>query len=261
MAVKKTNAKAKAAPGAAGKGRPKGPAPAKPANAAKAPAPVRAASNSPLSSTSSSRMKRPLPAKSVEKAASAFSTFSLSRFAKGATPPNYLPHAQAKNPSAVSAVQRNSMATQTVALAANPPQTLGLTVALTPKSLAASLPSLDAKANTVDLAEVIDVLRQNLRGKEFYATSGNPTLNLIVNGSALLSQVQGYISAIKAGTVGTIADANAPGAAVKAAAALIGRRAPKVGVAVMAPAAGGQGVAAKARDGRRPAARIRKGGA
>ena len=235
MVIVKSKAKAKAAPGAAGKGPQNGPSAKPPANAAKPPAPVRAASNAPLSSTGPQRMRRPLPAKSVEKAAKAFSTFSLSRFAKGATPANYVPHAQAKSPSAVSAVQRKSIATQTVALAANPPPSAGLTLALPPASLAQMLPSLDTNAGTVDLTELLGVLQQNLQGTHFYA-SGNPTLNRVVQDSSLLSQVQAYIQGIKTGGAAN------PGAAKP-------------------PAAAGRGVAAKAGGGRKPAAPIRKGGA
>jgi hypothetical protein len=69
----------------------------------------------------------------VQRAATAFKNFSLSRFAKTPTPANYVPTAQAKMPSAVAAAQRKSMTAQTGALAANPPQTLGVSVALTPE--------------------------------------------------------------------------------------------------------------------------------
>jgi hypothetical protein len=86
------------------------------------------------------------------------------------------------------------------------------------------LPSLDSNANTVDLTELLGALRRNLRGKEFY-TSGNPTLNLVVRDFALMSQVQGYINAIKNAGAPVTGKAEArarvgvkPAAAVKAAA-------------------------------------------
>jgi hypothetical protein len=56
------------------------------------------------------RPNRLLPVKSVQNSAKAFKNFSLSRFPKGATPSNYVLHAQAKVPSAVNAVQRKAMA-------------------------------------------------------------------------------------------------------------------------------------------------------
>jgi hypothetical protein len=176
---------------------------------------VRAARALPLKSASPSptlRVKRPLPAKSVQKAADAFKKFSLSRFAQNATPANYVPTAQAKTPSAVAAVQRKSVTTQIAALAANPPRTLGMSVALTPTSVAQLLPSLNAKTGTVGLAELLAALQQNLRGKQFYAT-GNPTLNLVVQNFTLLSQVKAYLSALKAGTGGSSTAVGTPGTA------------------------------------------------
>jgi hypothetical protein len=197
----------------------------------------------------------------VQKAANAFKNFSLSRFPKASTPANYVPAAQAKMPSAVAALQRKSMTVQTAALAANPPPTLGLTVALTAQSLSEFLPSLNASAGTVDLTELLGALQQNLRGREFYA-SGNPTLNLVVQESALLSQVQAYISAVKAGTVGTVTVAGTgnPGAAAKAAPAANPGAGAKVGAAVkLGAAAKPRGVANAAAA--KKAAAIKKGGA
>ena len=165
---------------------------------------VRATRALPLKSPSPNptlRVKRPLPAKSVQKAADAFKKFSLSRFSQDARPANYVPSAQVKTPSAVAAVQHKSVTTQIAALAAAPPRTLGLSVALTPTSLTRLLPSLNAKTGTVELTELLAALQQNLRGKQFYAT-GNPTLNQVVQNFTLLSQVQAYISALKAGTPG-----------------------------------------------------------
>jgi hypothetical protein len=207
-AQKKATPAARPAPNATGQYPAASPA-AAPAGA------VRAARALPLKSASPSptlRVKRPLPAKSVQKAADAFKKFSLSRFAQNATPANYVPTAQAKTPSAVAAVQRKSVTTQIAALAANPPRTLGMSVALTPTSVAQLLPSLNAKTGTVGLAELLAALQQNLRGKQFYAT-GNPTLNLVVQNFTLLSQVQAYLSALKAGTGGSSTAVGTPGTA------------------------------------------------
>jgi hypothetical protein len=144
------------------------------------------------------RPNRPLPVKSVQHAAKAFKNFSLSRFPKGETPSNYVLHAQAKVPSAVNAVQRKAMAQQVDSLAARPLANPGITVALPDAVIAELLPSFNAAAGTVDLTELLGVLRIRMQGTDFYA-SGNPTLNRVVQDSALLSQVQAYINAIKAG--------------------------------------------------------------
>lgn len=170
-----------------------------------------AASSAPKSSVSSPalRVERPLPAKSVQKAARAFKNFSLSRFTGTRTPANFVPAGHPKTPSTVAALHRKSMMAQTEARASNPSQNLGITVALTEASLGRLLPSLDTKTGTVKLDELLGALKQNLRGTEFYA-SGNPTLNLVMQDSELLSQVQAYINAVKAGTAG---DVTAPAAA------------------------------------------------
>lgn len=144
------------------------------------------------------RPNRPLPVKSLQKAAKAFNNFSLSRFPKGETPSNYVLHAQAKVPSAVNAVQRKAMTQQVDSLAARHPANPGITVALPADVIATLLPSFNAAAGTVDLTELLGVLRKRMQGTDFYA-SGNPTLNRVVQDSALLSQVQAYIDAIKAG--------------------------------------------------------------
>ena len=163
-------------------------------------------------------VNRPLPAKSVQEAVNAFKNFSLSCFAKTSIPPNYVPAAQAKSPSVVMTVLRKSMTAQTAKLAANPPGTPGLTVALTAASLRKLLPSLDTTTGTVQLSELLGALKQNLRGTEFYA-SGNPTLNRVVRNSGLLSQVQAFIGSVKAGAAGNVAAAVTPEAPAEAAAA------------------------------------------
>lgn len=146
------------------------------------------------------KLSRPLPAKSLKKAASAFKNFSPSRFKEGATPSNYVSPSQAKVPAAVHAVQRKSIAWRVTALAAAPPANPGMSVALPEALLTALLPSFDAAAGTVNLTELLGVLRQRMRGTEFYA-NGNPTLTRVVQDSQLLSQVQGFIEAIKTGVI------------------------------------------------------------
>lgn len=226
---------------------------ASPAAAARA---ARAARALPLKSPSPSptlRVKRPLPAKSVQKAADAFKKFSLSRFAQNATPANYVPAAHAKTPSAVAAVQRKSVTAQIAARAANPPRTLGMSVALTPTSLAQLLPSLNAKTGMVGLTELLAALQQNLRGKQFYAT-GNPTLNLVQN-FTLLSQVQAYMSALKAGMAGSSPAVSAPGIVPHVGAST------NPGVQAKSGAAAAPEAVAKAAAAKRRTVAIRKAGA
>jgi len=143
------------------------------------------------------RPQRPLPVTSVQNAAKAFKHFSASRFPKGATPSTYVPHAQARVPTAVATVQRKAMAQHLARLAAQP-QSAGLTVALPVAVMRQLLPSFNVDAGTVNLTELLGVLRQRMQGTDFYA-SGDPTLTRVVRDSTLLSQVQAYIKAIKTG--------------------------------------------------------------
>jgi hypothetical protein len=129
-----------------------------------------------------------------------------------------------------------------------------MSVALTPTSLAQLLPSLNAKTGMVGLTELLAALQQNLRGKQFYAT-GNPTLNLVVQNFTLLSQVQAYMSALKAGMAGSSTAVSAPGIVPHVGASTNLGVQPKSGAAV-APEA-----VAKAAVAKRRAVAIRKGGA
>lgn len=172
------------------------------ANPNPAPPPALAAAPPPKSPAPAQVLgvRKPLPAKSVQKAANAFKNFSLSRFAKTSTPANYVPAAQAKVPSAVAAVQRKAIAAQVTTLAGKAPNGPGLSLALPSALISSLLPSLDANAGTVNVTEFLGVLRQRMSGTEFYA-SGNPTLNRVVQDAQLLSQVQALIAAIKAGAI------------------------------------------------------------
>ena len=129
-----------------------------------------------------------------------------------------------------------------------------MSVALTPTSLAQLLPSLNAKTGTVGLAELLAALQQNLRGKQFYAT-GNPTLNLVQN-FTLLSQVQAYMSALKAGMAGSRTAVSTPGTAPHVLQAKSGAAA-----APEAVAKAHQGSRSRTRLLKRRAIAIKKGGA
>jgi hypothetical protein len=164
------------------------------------PAPARAAAPPPKppAPAPALRVRKPLPAKSVQKAANAFKNFSLSRFAKASTPANYVPAANAKVPSAVAAVQRKSIVANIATLAAKGPNGPGLGLALPSKQMTLLLPTLDAKAGTVDTTQLLGVLRQRMPGTELYA-SGNPTLNRVVQHAPRVSHVQARIAANKQG--------------------------------------------------------------
>jgi hypothetical protein len=143
-------------------------------------------------------LKRPLPAKSVAKAAKAFKNFSLSKFAKAATPANFVPAKQVKNPTVVQQVQRKNIVQSLAAAQRAVPVNPGMSLSMPTAMIGNLLPSL--KAGTVKLSEVLTLLKSRMPGTEFYA-DGNPTVSRLATQSALQTQVQSIIDAIKAGTL------------------------------------------------------------
>lgn len=146
----------------------------------------------------SSGAPRMLPAKSVKRATNAFKNFSLSQFPGGTVPSTYVTREQVKSPAAVAAAQRKTMSAALTAMTGPANQNVGLSLALPPAQITSLLPSFKNDTGAVDLSDLVNLLTQRMRGKQFYA-SGNPTLNRVVNESRLLSQVQAFISNIKAG--------------------------------------------------------------
>jgi len=72
--------------------------------------------------------------------------------------------------------------------------TRAMTIALPDATLKQLLPSLNTKAGTIDLADVLSLIQKNMGGTEFYA-NGNPTLNRI----AVQAKVQQIINSVKQG--------------------------------------------------------------
>lgn len=70
----------------------------------------------------------------------------------------------------------------------------GMTLALPESEVGKLLPSLNAKASTLELSDVLKIIAQHMRGTEFYA-NGNPVLNRL----ALRSRARDLITAINQG--------------------------------------------------------------
>ncbi|SRR5258708_30732977 len=134
-------------------------------------------------------LKRPVAAASVAKAKKAFNGFSLSKFAGNGTPSNYVASGQSP-----AQVQRAIISHHINQLNNADAPTRAMTIALPDAMLKQILPSLDAKARTIDLGEVMSFIQKNMSGTEFYA-NGNPTLNRL----AIQSQVQQIIDSVKQG--------------------------------------------------------------
>jgi hypothetical protein len=132
-------------------------------------------------------LKRPVAAASVAKAKKAFNSFSLSKFADNGTPSNYVAAGQSP-----AQVQREVISHHINQLNNADAPTRAMTIALPDAMLKQLLPSLDAKARTIDLGEVMSLIQKNMNGTEFYA-NGNPTLKHL----DIQSQVQQIIDDVK----------------------------------------------------------------
>lgn len=123
------------------------------------------------------RLKSRISAKSVEKAKSAFSKFTLSKFA-AEPPPNYVTTKRSL------AAAHKDIVAKTINILQNSQTNRSMTVALPPADIKKLLPSFDSTSGHVQLDDVLRLVEQGMRGREFYAR-GNPTLNrLSVEASA-----------------------------------------------------------------------------
>ncbi len=132
-------------------------------------------------------LNRAVPASSLAKAKKAFSSFSLSRFAGDVLPSNHI--AAGQNPAVV---QRRIISQNIETLSKASAPSRAMTIALPAATIKQLLPSYDAKAGTVDLSDVMNLIQQSIRGTEFYSY-GNPTLNSL----AVQSQIQQIMASFK----------------------------------------------------------------
>ncbi len=127
----------------------------------------------------------------MDRADSVFKNFSVSGFPKGSKPASYVDPAD--GPAAVHSAQRRIMTQQLNRLSAmDSPDGGGMTLALPESAVEKLLPSLNAKASTIELSDVLNIIAQHMRGTEFYA-NGNPVLNRL----ALRSRARELIAAMK----------------------------------------------------------------
>ncbi len=138
--------------------------------------------------------KQPLPAKSLAKADKVFENFSLSKFPKRSTPPNYVVGDKHKTspaahrvPSAqeVQHCQRKLIEQHLKKLRKMDSPNRGMALSLSRSDMNAFFPSYNEKKRTLELSDVMKLISRNVRGTEFYA-KGNPVLNRL----ALKAQVQ-----------------------------------------------------------------------
>jgi len=127
---------------------------------------------------------------SMDRADSVFENFSVSGLSRGSNPANHIEAAD--GPAAVHSAQRQMMTEQLDRLSAVRTPGGGITLALPESEVATLLPTLDATNGTVELTDVLNIIAQNMRGTEFYAT-GDPVLNRL----ALQQRATELIAALK----------------------------------------------------------------
>lgn len=114
-----------------------------------------------------------IPAKSIDRADSVFRAFSVSKLAGDAESASYVSPADGTT---AQSVQRDVIEQQLGRLSATDSANLGMTLALPRSEVEKLLPSINDRTSTLELSDVLKIVRQHLRGTEFYA-NGNPTLN------------------------------------------------------------------------------------
>jgi hypothetical protein len=142
--------------------------------------------------------QRRLPAKSLERAATAFKNFSLSKFTDNSRPRNYVHPAQAKDPAATHALQRKLLSSQVQKLNTTPNPNDGTTIGITQDAVKALFPSYNDKLGTVQMADVLAVLKRQMTGTDFY-TRGAPPLVQAAQQAQYQAQAQSIIQSIMNG--------------------------------------------------------------
>jgi hypothetical protein len=125
----------------------------------------------------------------MDRANAVFKNFSVSGFPKGSRPASYVDPAD--GPAAVHSAQRRIMTEQLNRLSAMDAPDGGMSLALPESEVGKLLPSLNTKAASIELSDVLKVIAQHMRGTEFY-TNGNPVLSRL----ALRSRARDLITAI-----------------------------------------------------------------
>jgi hypothetical protein len=141
----------------------------------------------------------------VDRAASAFANFSLSRFTPETLPENFVRDA---DPTSVLAKQRTRFAKEVDSLDAANAQNSGmrLTVRASDReSLARALPGLGSDSGQIELADLLTLLKKNLAGTDFRSV-GNQALRPLTAAQEMQDRAQGIIDRIKASAEPSSAD-------------------------------------------------------
>lgn len=136
-----------------------------------------------------SRPTGPTRAASIARAKTAFENFSLSKFAGKSLPYNYVPAKQ--HPAAV---QKVVILKHIDKVKNQGTSNRAMTVALPKTTIDKLLPSYDAEAGTLNLDELMELIRKNMRGTDLKA-KGNPILNRL----SIQNKSQQIINNIKKG--------------------------------------------------------------
>jgi hypothetical protein len=151
-----------------------------------------------------SRLIRPTDLKSAQKAAKAFKHFSLSKFANGKVPENYIDTRRVNDPKAVppkavQEVQKALISRQLRKLPDTDPQNSGVTITFPLAKLEEVkkvLPGMGQHGGKVKLDDLLTYLRGRMNGTTFYSR-GNPMMERLTAEVQARSQARAMIERVK----------------------------------------------------------------
>jgi hypothetical protein len=151
-----------------------------------------------------SRLTSPAHLKSAQKAAKAFENFSLSKFARGKTPKNYIDTRKVNDPKAVKPktlreVQKELISRQLRKLPDTDTQNSGITITFPLAKLEEVkkvLPGMGQHGGKVKLDDLLTYLRGRMNGTTFYSR-GNPMMKRLTAEVQARSQARAMIERVK----------------------------------------------------------------
>jgi hypothetical protein len=149
----------------------------------------------------SARVAGPLAsrARSHIRAAKAFENFNQSRFARDATPANYVASHEAKQPAAVQKKQKQLISQKLDTLPDTDPLNPGMTFAFSQAKLGEMqkmLPGLQKDGGQIQLDDLLNYMRGKMKGTNLYA-NGNPALRRLTIEPAFRTQAQAIVNSIR----------------------------------------------------------------
>lgn len=140
--------------------------------------------------------------KSVQKAAKAFENFSLSKFAKGKVPENYIDPRKVNDAKAVQDAQRELISRQLRKLPDTDTRNSGVAITFPVAKLEEvkkALPGMSEHGGEVKLDDLLTYLRGRMNGTTFYSR-GNPVMKRLTAAMQARSRARAIIERVKNGS-------------------------------------------------------------